>query len=43
MPFDMADSYGPFTAELLIKKALYPYADDLVIATKAGLSPDPPA
>lgn len=35
---DTADSYGPFTAELLIKKALHPYADDLVIATKAGLS-----
>ncbi|MEU3985985.1 aldo/keto reductase [Streptomyces sp. NPDC026672] len=35
---DTADSYGPFTAELLIKKALHPYADDLVIATKAGLT-----
>jgi aryl-alcohol dehydrogenase-like predicted oxidoreductase len=35
---DTADSYGPFTAELLIKKALHPYADGLVIATKAGLS-----
>ena len=35
---DTADSYGPFVAEQLIKKALHPYADGLVIATKAGLS-----
>ncbi|MEP7019038.1 MAG: aldo/keto reductase [Pseudonocardiales bacterium] len=35
---DTADSYGPFVSELLIKKALHPYADDLVIATKAGLT-----
>lgn len=35
---DTADSYGPFVSELLIKEALHPYADDLVIATKAGLS-----
>ncbi|MEU8378308.1 aldo/keto reductase [Streptosporangium sp. NPDC048865] len=35
---DTADSYGPFVAELLIKKALHPYADDLVIATKAGFT-----
>jgi pyridoxine 4-dehydrogenase len=35
---DTADSYGPFTAELLIKQALHPYIDDLVIATKAGLT-----
>jgi aryl-alcohol dehydrogenase-like predicted oxidoreductase len=35
---DKADSYGPFVAELLIKKALHPYADGLVIATKAGFS-----
>jgi aryl-alcohol dehydrogenase-like predicted oxidoreductase len=32
---DTADAYGPFTADLLLKKALHPY-DDLVIATKAG-------
>jgi pyridoxine 4-dehydrogenase len=36
--FDTADSYGPFTAELLVKKALHPYADGIVIATKAGLT-----
>jgi pyridoxine 4-dehydrogenase len=36
--FDTADSYGPVVAEQLLKKALHPYADDLVIATKAGLT-----
>ena len=35
---DTADSYGPFVSELLIKEALHPYAEDLVIATKAGLT-----
>ncbi|HEY1538874.1 MAG TPA: aldo/keto reductase [Solirubrobacteraceae bacterium] len=35
---DTADSYGPFVAELLIKEALHPYSDELVIATKAGLT-----
>src|SRR4051812_46497864 len=35
---DTADAYGPFVSELLIKKALHPYADGLVIATKAGLT-----
>ncbi|WP_329105352.1 aldo/keto reductase [Micromonospora sp. NBC_01699] len=35
---DTADSYGPFTAELLIRKALHPYPENLVIATKAGLT-----
>jgi aryl-alcohol dehydrogenase-like predicted oxidoreductase len=35
---DTADSYGPVVAEQLINKALAPYADDLVIATKAGLT-----
>ncbi|MFD7430363.1 aldo/keto reductase [Streptomyces sp. NPDC059818] len=35
---DTADSYGPAVAEPLVKKALYPYPDDLVIATKAGLT-----
>ena len=35
---DTADAYGPFTADLLLKEALHPYADDLVIATKAGFS-----
>ncbi|HKY67135.1 MAG TPA: aldo/keto reductase [Acidimicrobiales bacterium] len=35
---DTADSYGPFVSELLIRRALHPYPDDLVIATKAGLT-----
>ena len=35
---DTADSYGPDVAEELIAEALHPYADDLVIATKAGLT-----
>lgn len=35
---DTADSYGPDVSEALIKEALYPYADNLVIATKGGLT-----
>jgi pyridoxine 4-dehydrogenase len=35
---DTADSYGPHVSEELIAEALHPYADDLVIATKAGLT-----
>jgi len=35
---DTADSYGPYVAEEYIRKALYPYPDGLVIATKAGLT-----
>jgi aryl-alcohol dehydrogenase-like predicted oxidoreductase len=34
---DTADSYGPKVSEELIAEALYPYPDDLVIATKGGL------
>ena len=34
---DTADSYGPFVSEELIRTALQPYAEDVVIATKAGL------
>jgi len=33
---DTADSYGPYVSEKLIAKALYPYPNDLVIATKGG-------
>src|SRR6476659_4026167 len=36
--FDTADSYGPVVADELLKEALHPYADDGVIATKAGLT-----
>ena len=34
---DTADSYGPEVSEKLIADALYPYPDELVIATKGGL------
>jgi aryl-alcohol dehydrogenase-like predicted oxidoreductase len=33
---DTADVYGPHTNELLIREALHPYPEDLVIATKGG-------
>ncbi|MFC4809860.1 aldo/keto reductase [Paenibacillus sp. GCM10023250] len=35
---DTADAYGPFTADLLLRKALHPYKGGIVIATKAGLT-----
>lgn len=35
---DTADSYGPHVSEELIAEALYPYPDDLLIATKGGLT-----
>jgi len=35
---DTADSYGPAVSEELIAEALHPYPDELVIATKAGLT-----
>jgi pyridoxine 4-dehydrogenase len=34
---DTADSYGPNVSEELIAEALYPYPEDLLIATKGGL------
>ncbi|HUD37077.1 MAG TPA: aldo/keto reductase [Streptosporangiaceae bacterium] len=34
---DTADSYGPDVSETLIARALHPYPEDLVIATKGGL------
>jgi len=34
---DTADSYGPHVSEEIIREALHPYPDDLVVATKAGL------
>lgn len=40
---DTADSYGPAVSEEVIADALYPYAADLVIATKGGIvRPDRP-
>jgi aryl-alcohol dehydrogenase-like predicted oxidoreductase len=35
---DTADSYGPDVSERLIGEGLYPYPDDVVIATKGGLT-----
>ncbi|WP_030143733.1 aldo/keto reductase [Mycetocola saprophilus] len=36
--FDTADSYGPSVTERLIREALHPYRDEIVIATKAGFT-----
>ena len=35
--FDTADSYGPYVAEELLREALHPYEEQILIATKAGL------
>jgi pyridoxine 4-dehydrogenase len=35
---DTADSYGPDVSEELIAEALYPYPEDLLIATKGGMT-----
>ncbi|MBV1838262.1 aldo/keto reductase [Acetobacter estunensis] len=35
---DTADAYGPDVSEWLIKEALHPYPNGLMIATKAGLT-----
>jgi aryl-alcohol dehydrogenase-like predicted oxidoreductase len=40
---DTADVYGPHSNELLIREALHPYAEDLVIATKGGFVRGGPA
>ncbi len=40
---DTADSYGPEVSEQLIAEALHPYPDDLVIATKGGLTRSGPS
>jgi hypothetical protein len=37
---DTSDAYGPHVANDLIRQALHPYPDDLVIATKVGISRD---
>lgn len=34
---DTADSYGPYVSEELIRDALHPYPEGVVVATKAGL------
>jgi aryl-alcohol dehydrogenase-like predicted oxidoreductase len=40
---DTADAYGPEIAERLIAEALHPYPDNLVIATKGGITRQGPA
>lgn len=35
---DTADAYGPFVTDELIRAALHPYPDELVIATKVGFT-----
>ncbi|PPF79792.1 oxidoreductase [Subtercola sp. Z020] len=35
---DTADAYGPYVTDALIREALHPYGDDLVIATKVGFT-----
>jgi aryl-alcohol dehydrogenase-like predicted oxidoreductase len=39
---DTADSYGPHISEQIIRKAIYPYREDILIATKAGLTRNGP-
>ena len=34
--FDTADAYGPEVTDNLLREALHPYGDDIVIATKVG-------
>ncbi|MDT4962759.1 MAG: pyridoxine 4-dehydrogenase [Pseudonocardiales bacterium] len=34
---DTADSYGPHVSEEIIREALYPYPEQVLVATKAGL------
>ncbi|GAA4271235.1 aldo/keto reductase [Aquimarina gracilis] len=33
---DTADAYGPYTSELLVKEAIEPFKNEVVIATKGG-------
>jgi len=35
---DTADVYGPYVTDSLIREALHPYNDDIVIATKVGFT-----
>jgi aryl-alcohol dehydrogenase-like predicted oxidoreductase len=39
--FDTAETYGPFTNEVLVGEALAPYRGQVVIATKFGFDLDP--
>ena len=35
---DTADSYGPYVSEEIIREAIHPYPEQVLIATKAGLT-----
>jgi len=39
--FDTANSYGPFTNEILVGKAIKPFRKEITIATKFGIVRDP--
>ncbi len=39
---DTADSYGPHISEEIIREAIHPYPDEVLIATKAGLTRNGP-
>ncbi|MGR3939304.1 aldo/keto reductase [Streptomyces sp. BRA346] len=39
---DTADSYGPYVSEEIIREAVHPYPDGVLIATKAGLTRNGP-
>jgi aryl-alcohol dehydrogenase-like predicted oxidoreductase len=39
--FDTADIYGPFTNEVLVGKAIQPFRNNIVLATKFGIVRDP--
>ncbi|WP_323183977.1 aldo/keto reductase [Streptomyces sp. NBC_01306] len=39
---DTADSYGPSVSEEIIREAIHPCPDDVLIATKAGLTRNGP-
>jgi pyridoxine 4-dehydrogenase len=38
---DTSDYYGPYTVNAVIREALHPYPDDLVLVTKVGARRDP--
>ncbi|MFJ6076164.1 aldo/keto reductase [Streptomyces sp. NPDC093065] len=40
--FDTANSYGPYISEEIIREAIHPYPEDVLIATKAGLTRNGP-
>ncbi|MFH9355649.1 aldo/keto reductase [Kitasatospora sp. NPDC017646] len=39
---DTADSYGPHVSEEIIREAIHPYPEDVLVATKAGLTRNGP-